>query len=68
MTGIKWVDHRTSGTVYECSKITGFPQGSLPAADYVGCEDRRRTCSKHETGTVELCEIKRDYHIVGTIA
>ncbi len=37
-----------------------------PAADYVGCEAGRRTCSERETGTEELCEIKRDYHIVGT--
>jgi hypothetical protein len=43
-------------------------QGSPPAADYVGCEAGRRTCSKHETGKEELCEIKRDYHIVGTTA
>jgi hypothetical protein len=28
----KWVDHRTSGTVYECSEIAGSPQGSPPAA------------------------------------
>jgi hypothetical protein len=37
------------------------------AADYVGCAERR-TCSEHETGTEELCEIKWDYHIVGTTA
>jgi hypothetical protein len=28
----------------------------------------RRTCSERETGTEELCEIKWDYHIVGTKA
>ncbi len=26
MTGSKWVDHWTSGTVYECSEIAGSPQ------------------------------------------
>jgi hypothetical protein len=35
MMGSKWVDHWTSGTVYECSEIAGSPQGSPPAADYV---------------------------------
>jgi hypothetical protein len=59
------VDHWTSEAVYECSKIAGSPQGFPPAADYVGREARWRTCSKHETGTEELCEIKCDYHIVG---
>jgi hypothetical protein len=54
MTGSKWVDHWTSGTVYECSEIAaGSPQGS-PAADYVGCEAGRRTCSERETGTEEV--------------
>jgi hypothetical protein len=28
MTGSKWVDHWTSGTVCECSEIAGSPQGS----------------------------------------
>ncbi len=65
MTGSKWVDHWTSGTVYECSETAGSPQGSLPAADYVGCKDGMRTCSERETGTEELCEIKWDYHIAG---
>jgi hypothetical protein len=61
----KQVDHWTSGTVCECSEIAGSLQGSPPpAADYVGCEARRRTSSEHETGTEELCEIKWDYHIV----
>ncbi len=59
MTGSKQVDHWSSGTVYKCSEI---------APDYVGCEAGRRTCSKCETGTEELCEIKWDYHIVGTTA
>jgi hypothetical protein len=27
-----------------------------------------RTCSVRETGTEELCEIKWDYHTVGTMA
>ncbi len=46
MMGRKRVDHWTSGTVYECSEIAGSPQGSPIAADYVGCEARRRTCSE----------------------
>jgi hypothetical protein len=37
---------------------------SPQAANYIGCEARRKTCSKRETGTEELCEIKWDYHIV----
>jgi hypothetical protein len=28
MTGSKWVDHWTSGTVYKCSENAGSPQGS----------------------------------------
>ncbi len=68
MTGSKRVDHWTSGTVYECSEIEGSPQGSLPAADYISCEAGRRTCSEHETGTEDLCEIKWDYHIVSMTA
>jgi hypothetical protein len=54
--------------VNECSEIAGSPQGSPPATDYVGCEARRRNCGEHETGTEELCEIKWDYYIVGTMA
>jgi hypothetical protein len=68
MTGSKRVDHWTSGTVCEFSKIAGSPQGSSHAADYVGCEARMRTCSEFETGTEELCEIIWDYHIVNTMA
>jgi hypothetical protein len=58
MMGSKRVDHWTSGTVYECNEVAGSPQGSPPAANYVGCEDGRRICSEGETGTEELCEIK----------
>jgi hypothetical protein len=68
MTGSKRVDHWTSGTVYECTEIAGSPQGSPPAADYVGCEAGRRTCSMREARTGKLCEITWDYHIVGTTA
>jgi hypothetical protein len=69
MTGSKRVDHWTSRTVYECSEIAGSPQAPPPpAADYVGCAVERRTCSERETGTEELCEIKWDYHIIGTTA
>jgi hypothetical protein len=63
MTGSKWLDHWTSVAVYECSEIAGSPQGSPPAADYVGCEAGRRTCRERETRTEELCEIKWDYHM-----
>jgi hypothetical protein len=68
MTGSKRVDHWTSGTVYERSEIAGSPQSSPPAAEYVGCEAIRRICSERETRTEELCEIKCEYHIVGTTA
>jgi hypothetical protein len=68
MTGSKWVTHWSSETVYECSEIAGFPPGSPPAADFVGCEAGRRTCSKHETGTEEIFEIKWVYHIFGMTA
>ncbi len=30
MTGSKWVDHWTSGNMYECSEIAGSPQVSSP--------------------------------------
>ncbi len=68
MTGSKQVVHWTSETWYECSEIAGSPQGSPPAANYVGCEPGRRTCNERETGIEELCEIKWDYHIVDTTA
>jgi hypothetical protein len=45
--------------------IAGTPQGS-PSAD--GGEAGRETCSEHETRTGKLCEIKWDYHTVGTRA
>jgi hypothetical protein len=64
MTGSKGLTHWSSETVCECSEIAGSAQGSPPAADYVGCGAGRRTCSERETRTVELCEIKWDYHIV----
>jgi hypothetical protein len=68
MTGSKLVVHCTSETWCECSEIAGSPQGSPPAPDYVSCEAERRACSKRETRTEELCEIKWDYHIVSTMA
>jgi hypothetical protein len=40
-------------------------QGLPPAADSVGCEAGRKTCSERETGTEEPCEIKSAFHIVG---
>ncbi len=42
--------------MWEWSEIAGSPQGSPPAADSVGCEAGRRTCSERETGTEELCD------------
>jgi hypothetical protein len=45
----------------DCRLSSGLP----PAANY---EASRRTCSEHETGTEELCEIKWDYHIVSMMA
>ncbi len=66
MMGSTGLTHGASETVCECSEIAGSPQGSPPGANYVGCEAGRRTCSEHETGTEELCEIKWNYHIVGT--
>jgi hypothetical protein len=66
MTGSKGLTHWTSETVYECENA-GSSQGSPPAANYVGCEAGKRACSKRETRTEELCEIKWDYHIVGTM-
>ncbi len=68
MTGSKRVAHWTSETWCEWSEIAGSPQGSSPAADSVGFEAGRRTSSKHETGTEELCEQVDPVglHIVGT--
>ncbi len=63
MTGSKGLTHLTSETVYEWSEIAASTQGSPPAANYVGCEARRRTCNARETKTDELCEIQWDYHI-----
>jgi hypothetical protein len=65
MTESKWVVHWTSETCWEWSEIADSPQGSPPAADSVGCEAVRETCSERETGTGKLCEIKWDYNIVG---
>jgi hypothetical protein len=62
MTGSQQVVHWTSETWCECGEIAGSPP---PAADSVGCESGRRTCSERETGTEELCEIKSAFHIVG---
>jgi hypothetical protein len=66
MMGSKQVDHWTRGTVCECSEIAGSSQRSPPAANYVGCEAGRRTCSERETRREELCETEWDYHIVST--
>jgi hypothetical protein len=45
---------------WDCRLSTGLP----PAADSVGCEAGRETCSERETGTGNLCKIKWGYHIV----
>ncbi len=37
-----------------------------PSSRLRSCEYGRGTCSEHETRTEDLCEIKWDYHIVGT--
>jgi hypothetical protein len=50
MMGSIEVDHWTSGTVYECSEIAGSPQGSPPAADYVGCEAERGPAASVKPG------------------
>jgi hypothetical protein len=68
VAGSKQVVHWTSETWSESCEIAGSPQGSPPAADSVGCEASRETCSKRETRTGKLCEIKWDCHIVGTRA
>jgi hypothetical protein len=49
-------------------RLQALQRAPPPAADYVGCEAGRRTCSERETGIEELCEIKWDYLIVGTTA
>jgi hypothetical protein len=38
----------TTEPVYEHSEIAGFPQGAPSAANNVGCEAGRRTCSWKE--------------------
>ncbi len=75
MTGSKLVDHWTSRTVCECTelcvnalRLQALHRAPPSAADYVSCEAGRRTCSKRETRTEELCEIKWDYNIVGMTA
>jgi hypothetical protein len=69
MTGSKQVIHWSIETWCERSEIEGSQQAPPPlSADYVSCEAGRRICSKRETGTEELCEIKWDYHIVGMMA
>jgi hypothetical protein len=65
MRGSKRLVHWTRETWCECGAIVGSQHGSPPAA--IGCEAGRRTFSEHDTGTEELCEIKCDYHIVGTM-
>jgi hypothetical protein len=68
ITASNGLTHWTSETVDKCSKIAGSPQGSPLAADYVGGEAGRRTCSERETSIEELCEIQWVYHVVSRIA
>jgi hypothetical protein len=69
MMGSKWVVHWTGEAWCECSEIAGSAQGSPQQLTIsIGCEAERRTSSEPETGTEELCEIKWDYHTVGTTA
>jgi hypothetical protein len=56
VAGSKQIVHWTSETWWELCEIAGSPQGSPPAADSVGCEARRETCSERETGTGKLCD------------
>jgi hypothetical protein len=67
VAGSKQVVHWTSETWWESCEIAGSPQGSPPpAADTVGCEARRETCSECETGTGKLCDqVNLGLHIVG---
>jgi hypothetical protein len=67
MMGSKRVDRWTSGTVYEYSEIAGSRQGSpqQPAMSVVKMEGGPAASMKLGE---ELCEIKWDYHIVGTKA
>jgi hypothetical protein len=67
MTGSNQIVHWTSETWWEWSEIAGSTQGYPPAADSVGCQAGRRTCSKLETRTEELCDQVNQVslHIVG---
>jgi hypothetical protein len=67
MMGSKRVDHWQVELCINAVRLQAFHRAP-PAADYVSCEAGRRTCSKRETGTEELREIKWDYHIVDTMA
>jgi hypothetical protein len=48
MTGSKWVDHWTSGTVYDCSEIAGSLQSSI---FWLVCFRRKRERRKRERKT-----------------
>jgi hypothetical protein len=66
VTGSKQVVHWTSETWWEWSEIAGSAQGSPTAANSVGCEARRETCSERETGTGKLCDqVDLSLQIVG---
>ncbi len=69
MTGSKQVNHWNLELCMNAVRLQAPHRAPPhPAADYVSYEAGRRTCSKRETGTEELCEIKWDYHIVGMMA
>ncbi len=67
MTGSKGT-HLTSETVYESSEIAGAPQGSPQQLTMLVVKPEGGPTSEHETGTEELCEIKRDCHIGSVMA
>jgi hypothetical protein len=65
VTGSKWVSTgpvRHSENEVRLQALYRAPPP--PAADSVGYEAGRETCSERETRTGKLCEIKWDYHIV----
>jgi hypothetical protein len=47
-------------------RLQALHRASPPAADSVGCDARRETCSERETETGKLCDqVDLGLHIVG---
>jgi hypothetical protein len=67
MMGGKQVVHWTSETWCECSEIAGSPQGSPQQPTMQVVKSEGGPAASVKPGE-ELCEIKWDYHIVGTTA